>query len=349
MVVRRQPDGTVGTATTVADESAPTPQHRRWLAITLERWLFAGLLLLRTSCAPASETSEASPLDVRELIRDRHFLRGFEVYSPEPGKKVVTGKLQWEGCLGEPVWGLAQWHSRTSLAGAEPERLPSGAIRFANEAKEVIVGPPGTADAGLTLAVDSRCEYPDGLRRKGEMWTHLLASQQFRRCPSLAEMAELRFRISARLLRSRRFEGEAYSRNLHAAQFQTTITVQNLNRQSPGYGDFIWFNVPHYDDRWPIPRAFVAPDQALKRMIYTPPGELLSDRSTHDGDWVALDVDLLPIMKDALNAAWERGFVSDSRDLADYRLGGLSIGWEVPGTFDVTLQIRDVSLKVRTH
>jgi hypothetical protein len=63
---------------------------------------------------------------------------------------------------------------------------------------------------------------------------------------------------------------------------------------------------------------------------------------------VAFDVDLLPIVKDALEAAWERGFVSDSRDLADYRLGGVSIGWEVPGTFDVALQIRDVSLKAAT-
>ncbi len=307
------------------------------------------VLLLHSRAAAGAEPQQTSPLDVRQLVRDRHFRRGFEVYSPQPGQKVVEGKLQWEGCLGEPVWGLAQWHSKYSLAGSEGEKLPSGAVRFANEAKQVMVGPPGTEEADLSLAVDTRPEYGERMRRQGEDWPHLLVSQQFQRCPSLAEMTELRFRVSARLLRSQRVEGEGYSRNLHAAQYQTTITVQNLNRQSPGYGDFIWFNVSHYDDRWPIPRAFVAPDQAHKKMIYTPPGEQLSARSTHDGDWVTFDVDLLPIVKDALKAAWERGFVDDSRDLGDYRLGGLSIGWEVPGTFGVALQIRDVSLKARTH
>jgi hypothetical protein len=28
-----------------------------------------------------------------------------------------------------------------------------------------------------------------------------------------------------------------------AAQFLAYLTVQNLNRQSPGYGDYLWFGV----------------------------------------------------------------------------------------------------------
>jgi hypothetical protein len=34
-----------------------------------------------------------------------------------------------------------------------------------------------------------------------------------------------------------------------------------------------------------------------------------------------------------------------SKDLADYRPFGIFIDWEVPGMFDVDLQIRNLSLK----
>lgn len=284
----------------------------------------------------------------RELVRDPHFERGFEVQDPTPGKRVVVGKLQWEGCDREPVWSLAQWSSRCSIHGAVGERLPSGAVRFANEAKAITIGPPSTEEADLSLAVDSRAEYPDGPRKQGQDWPHLLVSQPFQGSPSLAEMEALRFHLEARLKCSENLTGEGYSPNIHAAQFITTITVQNLNRESPGYGDFLWLNLVQYDDRQRIPQPFLAPDQAHRKLIYAPPGEQLSRQSLHDGEWVTFEADLVPITRDALQAAWERGFLSGSHDLADYRLGGISIGWEVPGTFAVEVQVRNLSLRAST-
>jgi len=284
----------------------------------------------------------------RELIRDPHFGRGFEVQDPTPGKRVVVGKLQWEGCEGEPVWSLAQWSSRYPIQGTIGERLPSGAERFANEAKSITVGPPGSEEADLSLAVDSRPEYPDGPRKQGQDWPHLLAGQRLEGSPSIAQMQALHFHLEARLKHSENLTGEGYSPNIHAAQFITTITVQNLNRESPGYGDFIWLNLVQYDDRQRIPEPFIAPDQAHKKLIYAPPGEQLSQQSLHDGEWVTFQADLVPIIRDALQAAWERGFLTDSRDPADYRLGGISIGWEVPGTFAVEVQARKLSLRAST-
>lgn len=284
----------------------------------------------------------------RELVRDRHFLRGFTVYDPAPGKHVERGVLQWEECLGDPIWGLAQWHSRTSIVGAQGERLDSGAVRFATDTKTVTVARPGSKGADVSLAVDALHEYPDGPRKKGQDWPHLLMSQRFARCPSVTEMEQLRFHIEVRLKHSKRYDMEGYSQNLHAAQFLTTITVQNLNRGSEGYGDFLWLVLPQYDDRRRITLPFMAPDQAMSKFIYTPPGEQLTDRSTHDRDWVAYDLDILPIVKTALERAWERGYLLDSRDLGDYRLGGISVGWEVPGTLSVEVQARNLSLRVRT-
>ena len=291
--------------------------------------------------------SPASADQWRELVRDRRFLRGFTVYDPAPGKHVERGALQWEGCLGEPVWGLAQWHSRTSIAGAEERKPESGAVRFETETKAVTAARPGSADADVSLAVDALREYPDGPRKQGQDWPHLLMSQRLERCPTVAEMEELRFHIEVKLKHSRRYEMESYSRNLHAAQFSTTITVQNLNRESEGYGDFLWLVLPQYDDRWRITRPFMAPDQAQSKFIYSPPGEELTDRSTHDREWVRYDLDILPIVKTALESAWDRNHLLDSRDLSDYRLGGMSVGWEVPGTLSVEVQARNLSLRVR--
>ena len=77
------------------------------------------------------------------LLDDTRFERGFTVWDPAPGKHVARGILKPDSAEGEPVWGLAQWHSRFSLEGTEAERLSSGAVRFFDGAKAVTFGPDG--------------------------------------------------------------------------------------------------------------------------------------------------------------------------------------------------------------
>jgi hypothetical protein len=50
-------------------------------------------------------------------------------------------------------------------------------------------------------------------------------------------------------------------------------------------------------------------------------------------------------LREALETAWQRGFLTESKNLADYRISGMNIGWEVPGIFDVEMQLRKLSLK----
>jgi hypothetical protein len=83
--------------------------------------------------------------------------------------------------------------------------------------------------------------------------------------------------------------------------------------------------------------------------IFTPGGEVFADRSAHDRDWIRVDKELRPLFLEALETAWRCGFLQESRDLSDYRVTGMNLGWEVPGLFDVEMQVRDLSLEVRTH
>ena len=54
---------------------------------------------------------------------------------------------------------------------------------------------------------------------------------------------------------------------------------------------------------------------------------------------------VLPHRREGLRHAWSRGFLTESQDYADYRIGGAFVGWEVPGIFDVEMQAPDFSLR----
>jgi len=290
---------------------------------------------------PASSAAEVP----RELIRDRRFQLGFRVLDPKPGKRVFCGVLQWSAFQGTPAWDLAQWNSKYTLATVKAERLPSGAARFANAGKAVVVGSADSRDADIVMAVNGRAEYGERARRKGEPWPHLLVAQRFQRPPSLSKVRKAVLHVSFRLRRAKLHKTPDYTPRLHAAQFAIFVSVQNLNRRSPGYGDFLYFGIPLYDSRWPVPRTFQQPD-AHGKFIYTPPGDVYTTKTAHDGKWITVHRDLMPLIHEALNTAWRRGFLLDSRDLADYRIAAMNMGWEVPGILDVEMQVKGLSLTV---
>ena len=59
-----------------------------------------------------------------------------------------------------------------------------------------------------------------------------------------------------------------------------------------------------------------------------------------DGQWVTLQGDLLPYMLQGMQECWKHGYLSRSTDLADYRIGGLCMGWEITGLDDAAMALR---------
>lgn len=280
--------------------------------------------------------------DTHELVRDPTFIQGLTVLDPKPGKRVEVGTLHFGQDGPPPVWSLAQWSSRFPVTDFTPKLLDDGGLAVATEGKRVVRSPQGE----LTLEVFGNAEYGGRARGRRDPWVHLLLGQRFQ-CPlDLAHIGEVPFSVEARLLNCRKYDSPDYSPNVHATHYQLFVTVQNLNRQSAGYGDFLWFGVAMYDDRWRVPHRFVAGDKGSGKLIYTPLGDTYTDQSMQDGEWVTFQGDLLPEIRKALDVAWERGFLKDSHDLADYRLGGMNLGWEVPGLFDCAVVMRGLSLKV---
>lgn len=278
-----------------------------------------------------------------ELIQDRQFHRGFILWEPKPGQHVRYGELKYTRSDAKPLWGLCQWSSRLPLDPALAKSSAS-ALVCSNLAKAVALR---SRRGELTLAVNSAVEYGPRARTAADPWVHLLAEQEFAAPACLGDICNARLRVEARLLHATNLHRGDYSPDRHAAQFQIFFIVQNRNRQSPGFRDYLWFGVPLYDDRHRFPQEFKARDfGGTAKFIFTAGGKTFAERSTHDGQWVTVDKDLLPFLREALATAWARGFLAGSREIGDYCLTGMNLGWEVPGTFDVAMEIRRLSLQL---
>jgi len=286
-----------------------------------------------------------------ELIRDNHFSRGFNIIGPNHPdvnfvKREIVGTIELADK--EPVWRLAQWHSKFSLHTAVPSHINPGVVRIENEAKAVTIAPSDPEFGDVILAIDSRPEYRKTLRKDGQMWPHLLTEQKMT-SPAISELKELKLHIEAKLLYSQRWEPQGYTPVQHCAQIPYVLTIGNINHKSKGYGDFLWFIVPVYDDRARIPLRYVSEDTAdpSAKLIFNPGASAYTNRSLHDKDWVTIDADILPVVLEGLKTAWAKGYLKDSKKLSDYAITSMNFGWEVPGLNRVAIQIRNLSLKAK--
>ena len=81
------------------------------------------------------------------------------------------------------------------------------------------------------------------------------------------------------------------------------------------------------------------------KIIYNPGSKKYFSKTLHSGEWVDIDCDILPIVYNAMNVAWERGYLPDSQDLGDYSISSINMGWEAPGLSKAEIAIKNLSLK----
>jgi len=288
-------------------------------------------------------------LQAQELISDPHFQRGLTILNPATG--AVQDNIQWTTKNGVPIWKCAQWNSKSTLAGVTADTLPSGWMQWANADKIIRMGPTGAQDYDLYIGMDSNHEYGGVYRTANDSWPALLVQQRISPpgssgpgCLPLSQLAALHFRVEAKLDTANIIKKYGYNSGIHAAQFLMYFTVQNLNRNSSGYGHLLWLGVHIYDDRDLKPPKYVNLDAGTSSLIYSVPYEDVADTSMHSGKWVTLQADLLPHAIDALHAAWSRGYLLESKNLADYKIGGMNMGWEMPGLNYAAVAVRNLSL-----
>ena len=286
----------------------------------------------------------------QELITDTHLQRGVNAKGTVPTVTVI-GPLQFTTANGTPIWGLAEWWSQQTIYGTTPSVLPSGAYQWSNAYKRATLGPTGTGDSDVILYVDSIAEYGGVFRTSGQNWPHLLVEQKISSpgggaasyAPWIADMDALLFNVEARLNSAYNYYGSGYNSNLHAAEFVIYFTVQYLKTGQTGYGDYLWFGLKLYDDRHAKPGLYQNWDGGTSKYIYNI-GLPFTDTGMAVGTWKTVSGDLLPYIVSAFNAARSAGALPYSGNLADYKIGGMNMGWEVPGLSRVEMQVRNFSL-----
>ncbi len=289
------------------------------------------------------------------LIDDPAFERGFSAWSPRPGRKVRVGQLRPFPDSEPPVWGLAQWSSRFDLSQAERQVIEPRWVRYFDGAKSVSFDFRSSAEPVLTLGVDGTKEYDGKAPKRGAAWPHLLVERKLMAHPSLSLLGSVRFRISYRLIRQVASKPPGWDGRRHTAQFLLYITLRNQNPKSPGLGDYLWFGVSMFDARYRHTPSHKMADLGTEhkggtgKFIFNPAGNRYTPQSAHDGQWVTIRKDLLPMMREALRDAWAKGFLADSQQLDDYGLGSMNCGWEVTGTWNVAMQIKGLQLEATYH
>jgi len=252
-----------------------------------------------------------------------------------------------------PAWRLCQWATKYSLATAPCARPTADDLSYENQSKKVLVGRGNSPNRDLILEVRGSAEYGDRARRSGESWPHLLIEQDAVVLRPLDELAAIPFALSLRLLYcTNHMSPDQYDPGLHAAQIQMFFIVKNISPDSPDHSDFFWFGVPFFDNRHDIPPAYMAKDagkdDATGKFIYTVAGRSVGVAPLRPGQWLTLDTDLLPFIRSGLQEAVKRGYLQDANP-SHYAVANMNLGWEIPGTFDAAIQIRDLHVSAVTQ
>ena len=286
-----------------------------------------------------------------ELIADPGFHQGFT--AKDAGGK--TRVVRWNDAA-VPVWFVAQHDSKSSLASGDHCTFHADGCVFHDDYQTLTVHPKDV-DADLVLGVNAYAEYGGVYRQKGDPWPHLLVEQRISNprghlgdaSPRLADLRRLDLAMRVRLLYDRKHAGPGYDPHMHTAQFVFYFSVQNLNRQSKGYGDYYWFGLTLYDSRHEVTRLSALQDKGspkkkgTDKFIYNVGIAPFTSEVVGRGEWVTVNGDVLPHIHAGLQECWKRGFLPDSQDPADYRIGGMNMGWEVPGLDDVAMAVKDLA------
>ena len=281
-----------------------------------------------------------------EFVKDKNFSGGIGIVGLDSnGNHALIDTLYPFGKeQSDVIWALNTGGSRFSLAGAQPEYF-GDTVAFADSGARVAFSPiNGDTQASVDMEVFGSAEYPTPRTSASEVWAGIYLSQSFR--IPLRQVRNVTFGLSARLMYCENMDSATYNPSINTAQFFVQLTVQNLNPNSSHYGDLFWLGLGLYDYRYYTTQTYAAPDfgpQSTGKFIYNPASNELFNGSFHDGQWINISKDILPLILQGFQVSQARGYLQGS-SITDMYVSGCYFGWEIPGTFNAGFTFHNLGI-----
>ncbi len=334
------------------------------------------LLVGLSGCGPDPDTDDpdtpnTDPTEpVRtQLLFDEKLAQGIAVSGLESQQVAYTWWKYGDADAGsEPFWSLGQYCNLSNTRenydssvndlslgtifddpkGIEGQEGSYYTLTNRSGSKTIKVDPEAGA---VTLNVDTTKEYVDQEtgeivpRKDGEDWVHMILEQS----PGTVYLDQVEsFVMSLDFTLDR---CEVTDDSIGAAQFQWIFGVHD--KTSP-IGDYFWFNVTLFDDRYEIFPGTQMYDggkaDATGKFIYAPTGEELFGESggkVEVGVTYHVELDLKKYMKEAFDIAQSMGAMEQS-SWEDLSVSGFNLGWEVSNVCAVGVTIENLSLVTET-
>ena len=226
-----------------------------------------GILYMQLSILLVMAALLVLPADMQDngsttisFFDDLALSHGFRLSAVESSRNPVeVGTVLAADNTEKSEWRLAQWGTRFSLEGVPEQIMDDGTRVLENEGKRVKILPGGLAGQGIYLEVNGGAEYGDNLRQYGEPWPHLLIEQKLKH-GAFHEYESLNFNVDFCVEKCVPATDRPMENGLHTAHISAFMTVHNVNPNSADFKDMIWFGLPLYDVRYPVPRGHQALD-----------------------------------------------------------------------------------------
>lgn len=268
----------------------------------------------------------------------------------QSNKYRVNNPLYPDNARIESAWQVGQWGSQSALP-VESSRNADGSYTTGNGDKAVTFFPDGRVQIAINALSELHGAYRDFPLLSS--WPSFVVNQNFSApgtlshpSGTLATMQSAVFSMDIKLIYNNRNERAGYNPSKHSAIFPVYFGIQNLNPSSPDYGKYVFLGITPWADTADFPGRFVDHDVGTRMLIFSPGLRPFASESTHSGNWVHVEGDILPYAKEALNEAASRGYFSAGVNLNDFYIGGMNIGFEITGLNTTTIQFKNLSLKV---
>ncbi len=305
----------------------------------------------KAPATPEEVTTVDPEIDAQErlgmnMLQDPNFTYGFEILGMD---SVIDGTTVYKTVkLGEeqPVWQVGQWWAKYDIKDGAEENTDAR-YALSDGHKSLVIN---KSTHGVKLSLDASQDIAQSSTTPPAKWPHFLLQQTIADCPlkgAESVTAKLAFTVE-------KAEDKRNGDGLHT-QFSWFIYIVDTNPESEGYHNFLWFGLNLYCPPNRTTFSYSSQDMA------NGPGNFIYSLSSTDiagkaselsgytrgavtlGEQASFELDLLPIVAEALAVAQSRGFMMGTT-AEDCSITGMNIGYEIFDRWDVSISIDDIGI-----